>query len=69
VPASIVPEGVAVLFLTIIWTACRALLSGRLGLDAFRRVVASTAELRIVEDRSGTGVDASDALAGRRRTG
>jgi hypothetical protein len=40
-PASIVPEGVAVLLLMIIWTACRALLSGRLGLDAFRRVVAS----------------------------
>jgi hypothetical protein len=27
VPVTIVPEGVAVLLLTIIWTACRALLS------------------------------------------
>jgi len=26
-----VPEGVAVLLVTVIWTACRALLSGRLG--------------------------------------
>jgi hypothetical protein len=39
VPASVVPEGVAVLLLTIIWTACRTLLSGRLRLDSFRRVV------------------------------
>lgn len=46
VPASIVPEGVAVLLLTIVWTACRALLSGRLGLDAFRRVVASPSHRR-----------------------
>jgi hypothetical protein len=27
VPASMVPEGVAVLLVTVIWTACRALLS------------------------------------------
>jgi len=46
VPAAIVPEGVAVLLLTIIWTACRALLSGRLGLDALRRVVASLSHRR-----------------------
>ena len=45
-PASLVPEGVAVLLLTIIWTAYRALLSGRLGLDAFRRVVASPSHRR-----------------------
>jgi hypothetical protein len=31
VAAAIVPEGVAVLILTIMWTACRALLSGWLG--------------------------------------
>ena len=46
VPASIVPEAVAVLLLTIVWTLCRALLSGRLGLDAFRRVVASPSHRR-----------------------
>ena len=46
VPASIVPEGVAVLFLTIIWTACRALLPERPGLDAFRRVAASPSHRR-----------------------
>ena len=46
VPAAIVPEGVAVLLLTIIWTAYRALLSGRLGLDSFRRVVASLSHRR-----------------------
>jgi len=46
VPTSIVPEGVAVLLLTIIWTACRALLSGRLGLDSFRRGAASLSHRR-----------------------
>jgi len=46
VSAAIVPEGIAVLLLTIIWTACRALMSGRLGLDSFRRVVASLSHRR-----------------------
>ena len=46
VPASSVPEGVAVLLLTVIWTAWRAVLSGRLGLDSFRRLVASLSHRR-----------------------
>ena len=41
VPASIVPEGVAVLLATVVWTACRALLSGRLRLEPVRRVLAT----------------------------
>ena len=39
VPASMVPEGVAVLLVTVIWTACRALLSGRPGYHPMRRVL------------------------------
>jgi hypothetical protein len=39
VPASMVPEGVAVLLVTVIWTACRALLSGRLEYHPMRRVL------------------------------
>ena len=39
VPASMVPEGVAVLLVTVIWTACRTLLSGRLGHHPMRRVL------------------------------
>jgi len=45
-PAATVPEGVAVLLLTIMWTAGRALLSGRLGLDSFRRIAASLSHRR-----------------------
>src|SRR5947209_17728135 len=37
VPASMVPEGVAVLLVTVIWTACRAPLSGRLRPPPLRR--------------------------------
>jgi hypothetical protein len=37
-PTSIVPEGVAVLVVAIIWTAGRALLSGRLGHHLVRHV-------------------------------
>lgn len=39
VPNSMVPEGVAVLVVTVIWTACRGLLSGKLGHRALRRAV------------------------------
>jgi hypothetical protein len=40
VPAAIVPEGVAVLLITILWTACRAVVEGRRGHNPFRRSVA-----------------------------
>ncbi len=40
VPAPIVPEGVAILLVTVIWTTCRALLSGRrLGHHSIRQVL------------------------------
>ena len=41
VPASIVPEGVAVLLVTVIWTACRAILSGRVGHQPMKRMLTS----------------------------
>ena len=37
VPTSIVPEGVAVLVLTVVWTAGRLVLPSKLGLGALRR--------------------------------
>ena len=40
-PASIVPEGVAVLLVTVIWTACRVVLSGRTGHQPMKRMLAS----------------------------
>ena len=39
VPATIVPEGVAVLLITIVWAACRAVLEGRRGDNPFRRAL------------------------------
>ena len=44
--ATIVPEGVAVLLLAVIWTACRALLSGWVGPVALRRVLATLGRRR-----------------------
>ena len=41
VPPTIVPEGVAVLLLTVVLTACHALLSGWLGQDSLRRALAA----------------------------
>jgi hypothetical protein len=46
VPTTIVPEGVAVLLLTVIWTACRMLLSGRLAQGALRRFAATLSRRR-----------------------
>jgi len=46
VPATIVPEGVAVLLLTIIWTACRVLLSGWLAHLASWRALVSASRRR-----------------------
>ncbi len=46
VPASIVPEGVAVLVVTVIWTACRGLLTGRLGHHPVRRVLTTLFQSR-----------------------
>jgi len=46
VPATIVPEGVAVLLLTVIWTACRALLAGWLGQDSLRGALAALSRRR-----------------------
>lgn len=46
VPASIVPEGVAVLLLVVIWTACQTLVSNRPGLDPVRRVLAALSTRR-----------------------
>jgi len=46
VPATIVPEGMAVLLLTVVWTAGCALLSGRLGQDSLRRVLAALSRRR-----------------------
>ena len=46
VPASNVPEGVAVLLVTVIWTACRSLLSGRVGPDSLRRAVTTFSRRR-----------------------
>jgi hypothetical protein len=45
-PASIVPEGVAVLLVTVIWTAGRALLSGWRGHDSVRRVLTALSRPR-----------------------
>ena len=45
-PSTIVPEGVAVLLLTIIWTACRALLSGWLEHVASWRTLVSASRRR-----------------------
>jgi hypothetical protein len=39
VPTSMIPEGVAALLVTAIWTACRGLLSGRLGHGSLRQVL------------------------------
>lgn len=39
-PTAIVPEGVAALLITILWTACRAVVEGRRGQNPFRRSVA-----------------------------
>jgi len=39
VPTAIVPEGVAVLLVTVVWTAGRALLSSKLGSSALRRTL------------------------------
>ena len=39
VPTAIVPEGVAVLLVTVAWTAGRALLSSKLGSSALRRTL------------------------------
>jgi len=39
VPATIVPEGVVVLLITILWTACRAVLEGSRGDNPFKRAL------------------------------
>ena len=39
VPAAIVPEGVAVLLITILWTACRVVVEGWRGHNPFRRAL------------------------------
>jgi hypothetical protein len=39
VPATIVPEGVVVLLITILWTACRAVLEGLRGDNPFKRAL------------------------------
>ena len=46
VPTTIVPEGVTVLILTVVWTACRALVSWRLGHGPLRRVLATLSRRR-----------------------
>ena len=45
-PASTVPEGVAVLLVTVIWTAGRAILSGWRGHDSGRRVLTALSRPR-----------------------
>lgn len=47
-PASIVPEGLAVLLVTVIWAACRALLAWRPGHDFARRVLPTLSRRRSV---------------------
>lgn len=39
VPTSTIPEGVAALFVTAIWTACRGLLAGRRGPGSLRHIL------------------------------
>ena len=46
VPTAIVPEGVAVLLVTVVWTAGRALLSRRLGSGALRRTLTTLGRRR-----------------------
>ncbi len=46
VPAAIVPEGVAALLLTVMWTACRALLAGRRRPHSLRRLAATSSRRR-----------------------
>jgi hypothetical protein len=46
VPAAVVPEGVAVLLVMVIWTACRAVLSGRLGHHPVRRMLTTLSRRR-----------------------
>ena len=65
VPASIVPEGVAVLLVTVIWTACRAFLSGRLGHHSMRRALTTL----IYSRASAGGAPASRRPAARTTRG
>ena len=65
VPASMVPEGVAVLLVTVIWTACRALLSGRLGHHPMRRALTTL----IYSRASAGGAPASRRPAARTTRG
>jgi hypothetical protein len=46
VPTAIVPEGVAVLLVTVVWTAGRALLSSKLGSGAPRRTLTTLGHRR-----------------------
>jgi hypothetical protein len=46
VPTAIVPEGVAVLLVTVVWTAGRALMSSKLGSSALRRTLATLGRRR-----------------------
>ena len=46
VSTAIVPEGVAVLLVTVVWTAGRALLSSRLGAGALRRTLTTLGRRR-----------------------
>jgi hypothetical protein len=46
VPTAIVPEGVAVLLVTVVWTAGRALLSSKLGSSALRRTLTTLGRRR-----------------------
>jgi hypothetical protein len=64
VPTSIVPEGVAVLVVAIIWTAGRALLSGRLGHHLVRRVPGT-----LFRSRASAGGAAAHAPSRRRSFG
>lgn len=46
VPSAIVPEGVVVLIVTVVWTAGRALLSSELGSSTFRRTLTTLVRRR-----------------------
>jgi hypothetical protein len=46
VPTAVVPEGVAVLLVTVVWTAGRALLSSKLGSSALRRTLTTLGRRR-----------------------
>jgi hypothetical protein len=46
VPTAIVPEGVAVLLVTVVWTAGRTLLSSKLGSSALRRTLTTLGRRR-----------------------